>query len=143
LAGRRLRSPALTAVLDTHVWLWWLQPESPLPAPDRDALDAIAAAKGLYLPAICMWEAQVLHSKGRIELPVPFATWLRRSTASDLLTMLPLGVDTVAEVDALPASFHGDPADRMIVATARVHEMPLATYDKAIRKSRLVRIWRR
>lgn len=132
----------MEVVLDTHVWLWWLQPQSPLRAAERDALDRIAAAKGIYLPAICMWEAQVLHSKGRIDLPVPFPTWLRQATSNDLLTLLPLGVDAVAEVDTLPATFHGDPADRMIVATARIHEMPLATHDKAIRKSRLVRIWK-
>lgn len=59
-----------------------------------------------------------------------------------MLTVLPLHADAVIEVDALPVSFHGDPADRMIVATARVHDLPLATQDKAIRKSRLVTIWK-
>jgi PIN domain nuclease of toxin-antitoxin system len=132
----------LRVVLDTHIWVWWLLPDSPLPDRERKALDRIAAEKGLYLPAICQWEAQMLHGKKRIELPVPFATWLRRATAADMLTVLPLDADAVIAVDGLSAAFHGDPADRMIVATARAHDLPLATQDEAIRKSRLVRIWK-
>jgi PIN domain nuclease of toxin-antitoxin system len=59
-----------------------------------------------------------------------------------MLNVLPLNADTVVAVDDLPAAFHGDPADRMIVATARVHNLSLATHDDAIRKSRLVKIWK-
>jgi PIN domain nuclease of toxin-antitoxin system len=132
----------LKVILDTHIWVWWLLPDSPLPDRERTALDRIATDKGICLPAICQWEAQMLHGKKRIELPLPFPTWLRRATAPDLLTVLPLNADTVIALDKLPATFHGDPADRMIVATARAHELSLATHDKAIKKSRLVKIWR-
>jgi PIN domain nuclease of toxin-antitoxin system len=132
----------LKIILDTHVWLWWLLPDSPLPGRERNALDRIASDMGIFLPAIGLWEAQMLYSKQRIELPCPFATWLRRATASDLLTLLPLNADAVIALHDLPATFHGDPADRMIVATARAHDLPLVTYDDAIRKSRLVKIWK-
>lgn len=84
----------------------------------------------------------MLHAKKRMELPLPFATWLRRATAADMLTILPLNAEAVIAVNDLPATFHGDPADRMIVATARAHDLPLATDDEAIRKSRLVKIWK-
>jgi PIN domain nuclease of toxin-antitoxin system len=129
-------------ILDTHIWVWWLLQDSPLPDRERKAIDRIAVDRGIMLPAICLWEAQMLHRKKRIELPLPFPTWLRLATAADVLTILPLNADTVIEVNDLPASFHGDPADRMIVATARAHDLPLATHDKAIRKSRLATIWR-
>jgi PIN domain nuclease of toxin-antitoxin system len=129
-------------ILDTHIWVWWLLPDSPLPDRERTALDRIATDNGILLPAICLWEAQMLHRKKRIELPVPFPTWLRRATAADMLNVLPLNADTVIAVDGLPAGFHGDPADRMIVATARVYELSLATHDDAIKKSRLVKIWK-
>jgi len=129
-------------ILDTHIWVWWLLPESPLPNRERMALDRIATDKGIFLPAICLWEAQMLHRKRRIELPTPFPTWLRRATAADMLGVLPLNADTVIAVDDLPAAFHGDPADRMIVATASVHDLPLATHDDAIKKSKLVKIWK-
>jgi PIN domain nuclease of toxin-antitoxin system len=132
----------LKVILDTHVWVWWLLPDSPLSARERRALDDIAADKGILLPAVCQWEAQMLHSKGRIELPVPFATWLRRAAGTDMLTVLSLNADVVIAVDDLPGTFHGDPADRIIVASARAHDLPLATHDQAIRKSRLVKIWK-
>ncbi len=132
----------MKVALDTHIWVWWLLPDSPLPVRERKALDRIATGKGIYLPAICLLEAQMLHSKKRIELPVPFSTWLRRATATDMLTVLPLDAEAVIAVDELPATFLGDPADRMIVATARALDLPLATHDDAIRKSRLVKIWK-
>jgi PIN domain nuclease of toxin-antitoxin system len=129
-------------ILDTHIWVWWLLPDSPLPDRERRALDRIAADSGILLPAICLWEAQMLHRKKRIELPLPFPTWLRRASGADMLNVLPLNADTVIAIDELPASFHGDPADRMIVATTRVHDLSLATHDEAIKKSRLVKLWK-
>ena len=83
----------------------------------------------------------MLSSRGRIELPLPFAAWLRQATAPEMLTLLPLNADVAIALDDLPETFHGDPADRMIVATARANGLPLATHDKAIRKSHLVKIW--
>ncbi len=84
----------------------------------------------------------MLHAKGRIELPLPFPGWLGRATAPDMLTVLPLDSEAVIAVDGLSATFHGDPADRMVVATARAYDLPLATHDVAIRRSRLVKIWK-
>ncbi|MEQ1883030.1 MAG: PIN domain-containing protein [Burkholderiales bacterium] len=59
-----------------------------------------------------------------------------------MTSVLPLDRDVVIALDSLPASFHGDPADRVIVATARTHAIPLATHDGAIRRSRLVKFWK-
>ena len=59
-----------------------------------------------------------------------------------MLTVLPLDIDVVVAADALPAGFHGDPADRLIVATARAHALALATHDSGIRKSRAVTLWK-
>ena len=83
----------------------------------------------------------MLCSRRRIELPLPFASWLRQATAPDMLTLLPLTAEVVIASNDLPANFHADPADRMIVATARAHGLPLATHDKVIRRSRLVKVW--
>ena len=132
----------MNLLLDTHVWIWWLTADSPLARTEREALDRAAENRELHLAAISLWEAQVLHARKRVELPVPFADWI--STAADprMLTLLPLDVDVVIAADSLPAGFHGDPADRLIVATARAHGMPLATHDAAIRKSRAVTLWK-
>jgi PIN domain nuclease of toxin-antitoxin system len=128
-------------LLDTHFWIWWLTAASPLKSSERDALDAAAEAGRVYLAAISLWEAQLLHSKQRLQLPLPLSDWLTRATDSRVLTVLPLDCDVVIAVAGLPARFHGDPADRLIVATARAHALPLATRDRSIRRSRTARLW--
>lgn len=132
----------MSVLLDTHVWVWWLTPESPLTNSERSALDAAAERRELFLAAISLWEAQTLHAKHRLALPLPFPTWLREAAAEPVLTVLPLDARAVIALDSLPGSFHGDPADRLIVATARAHGLPLATRDARIRRSRLLRLWR-
>lgn len=132
----------MSVLLDTHVWLWWLTADSPLPPRERDALDALATRRELHVSAISLWEAQMLHAKGRLELPLAFADWLERAADPGTITVQPLDVSVVVALDALPASLHGDPADRLIVATARSRRMRLASHDATIRRSRAVPIWK-
>ena len=132
----------MSVLLDTHIWVWWLTPGSPLARPERDALDAIAVRRELFLPAISLWEAQVLHAKRRLVLPLPFAEWLARATDDRMISVLPISIEVVLSLDELPASFHGDPADRLIVATARAHALRLATHDAEIRRARVAKLWK-
>lgn len=131
----------MTVLLDTHVWVWWLTPDSPLKRAERRALDAAAERQALSLSAISLWEAQMLHAKGRLALPMAFADWLTRATDERMVSTLPLDLSVVLALETLPRTFHGDPADRLIVATARAHGIALATHDSNIRRSRSVRIW--
>lgn len=132
----------MSVVLDTHVWIWWLVGQSALSDSESRALDALAAIEPPILPAVCLWEAQMLNAKRRLELDFPFDRWLREASLPTVVRIAPLSVEVVLAVDALPGSFHGDPADRLIVATARALNLPLATHDRAIRRSRLVKLWR-
>jgi PIN domain nuclease of toxin-antitoxin system len=91
---------------------------------------------------VSLWEAQVLHAKNRLKLPLPFADWLRRAADERMISVVPLDTDVILALDALPETFHGDPADRLIVATACAHSLPLATHDAAIRRSRTVTLWK-
>ena len=109
----------------------------------RDALDALAAAgTPPAISAISLWEAQMLASKGRLKLDAPLTHWLPTATADETVTVLPLGVSVILALNALPAGFHGDPADRIIVATARAHGLSLVTRDSNIRRSRTVKLWK-
>jgi PIN domain nuclease of toxin-antitoxin system len=132
----------VSVLLDTHVWVWWLTPHSPLSRRERVALDALGERRELCLSAISLWEAQMLHHKGRLELPIAFADWLEQAADERMLSVVPLDTGVVLALDALPKSFHGDPADRLIVATARSRRLPLATHDAAIRRSRVVTLWK-
>ena len=132
----------MSVLLDTHIWVWWLTPGSPLARRERDALDGLAGRRELYISAISLWEAQMLHAKNRLQLPLAFADWLEQAADERMLTVLPLDVAVVLALDSLPRSFHGDPADRLIVATARSRRIALASRDATIRRSRAVPIWK-
>lgn len=130
-------------LLDTHIWLWWLLGQPELSAAERDALDALAAAGSPPgISAISLWEAQMLAGKGRLELDTALSHWLPTAAGAETVTVLPLNVSVVLALEALPVGFHGDPADRIIVATARCHGLPLATRDSNIRRSRAARLWK-
>ena len=131
----------MKVLLDTHIWIWWLLGSDRLSAAERHCLDRLAAIGGVHLSAMSLWEAQMLHSKGRLMLDRPLATWLRQAAAPGVVALLPLDLDVVLALDQLPQSFHGDPADRLIVATALTHGLPLATQDSAIQGSGLVPLW--
>jgi len=130
-------------LLDTHVWLWWLLGQPQLAVRERDALDRLAAAgTPPGLSAISLWEAQMLAARGRLSIDAPLTHWLPTAAAAETVTVLPLDVAAILALDALPKGFHGDPADRIIVATARAHDLPLATRDGSIRRSRAAKIWK-
>lgn len=133
----------MSVLLDTHVWIWWLTGQESLSALDREALDELAEHGSLSVSAISLWEAQMLHSRGRLHLDRGFEAWLIEAAAADVVRVVPLDVSIILALERIPSSFHGDPADRIIVATARAHDLPLATRDRRIRRSRLVRLWKR
>lgn len=129
-------------LLDTHVWLWWILGQPELEESERAALDALAAAGSPpALSAISLWEAQMLAAKGRLALDAPLTHWLPTAAAPETVALIPMDVDVMLALDALPTGFHGDPADRIIVATARAHGLALATRDGNIRRSRGVKLW--
>ncbi len=129
-------------LLDTHAWIWWLTGSGRLNSGERAALSDAAARGQLAVSAISLWEAHMLESRGRLELPVPFPRWLVEASDPQVVRVIPLETDVVLALDLLPPGFHGDPADRIIAATARCKGMPLATWDKALRRMRSLEIWR-
>ncbi|HUF97694.1 MAG TPA: type II toxin-antitoxin system VapC family toxin [Ilumatobacter sp.] len=112
-------------VLDTHVVLWWLA------APERvsAAADvAIQEATSITISAISMWEVAMLVNKGRIELDRPVVAWMRALSGVPRVRVLPLSGESACRAADL-ADLHGDPADRMIVATALEVRGDLVTKD--------------
>ena len=118
-------------VLDTHVWLWWLDGNAALPSRMAALLQA-EASNGLGVSAISCWEVAKLSERGRLALAMPVERWLALALRPPVL-LLPLAPEIAVESTRLPGDFHRDPADQMIVATARVFDSPLATLDRAIR----------
>ena len=82
----------------------------------------------------------MLCRKGRLVIEMDFGRWLTQATDPEVVRVIPLDVSVILALDLLPESFHGDPADRIIVATAKAHALALMTEDSAIRRSKVVNI---
>lgn len=132
----------MPVLLDTHVWAWWTLGDERLKAGERAALDRLAERRGLRLCAISLWEAQVAAARGRLRLLDPYEVWLRAAAAPEVIEIVPIDLRVALALNGLPASLPNDPADRLIVAAARAHALPLATHDGAIRRSRAARLWK-
>jgi PIN domain nuclease of toxin-antitoxin system len=132
----------VAVLLDTHVWVWWLSGSDRLSDREASALDTLAGKGQLRLAAISLWEAQMACAKGRFIPQDGFERWLRIAAAPETIQLLPLDVPVALALNSLPERLHADPADRLIVATARAHRCQLATHDEALRKVRAAPLWK-
>ncbi len=119
-------------ILDTHAWFWSLQDLDRIPSRARKALEQPGNAP-FGLAAISLWELAKLVEKGRITLTIPLAEWIARATDPEFIEVLPLTPEVAVDSTNLPGGFHGDPADEMIIAAARLQNATLITADRRIR----------
>lgn len=118
-------------VLDTHIWIWWIHGDTSLSAATRSLLDA-SEQSGMAVSVISCWEVAKLVERGRLTLPCPVSDWLQQALAYPGIRLVELSPRICVESTQLPGTFHRDPADQMIVATARVLDAPLVTMDAKI-----------
>jgi PIN domain nuclease of toxin-antitoxin system len=128
-------------ILDTHIWIWWVHGVARLTESQITCLRD-NEAHGLGVSAISCWEVAKLVELGRLNLPCPVLDWLHLALAFPGIRLLELTPAVAAESAQLPPGFHRDPADQIIVATARVYDCPLVTVDKQIQSYPHVKIVR-
>lgn len=119
-------------ILDTHIWVWWIHADKQLLPPIADFIKS-EEQNGLGVSAISCWEIAKLVERGRLQLPIPIDEWMSKALNYPGILLLPLSPAISIESTRLPGSFHKDPADQIIVATARVYGCGLVTMDQAIR----------
>ena len=122
----------MTALLDTHILIWWLGENNRLSPAQRKVVASAGAESPLLVSDISLWEVAMLQSLGRIRLKLPLREWLEKAVAPPLVQRQGISPAIAAELAALPESFHRDPADRILVATARVFGATLLTQDRRI-----------
>ena len=122
----------MTALLDTHVLIWWLSDRMQLSPRQREVVEAATPDGPVFVSDISLWEVAMLASLGRIRLALPLREWLDKAVAPPLVRRHGISPAVATEVAALPDSFHRDPADRILVATARVLGATLLTNDRRI-----------
>ena len=119
-------------LLDTHVWIWFMLANAELAISERNAINRAAALGRLRIAAISVWEAALLASRGRVALGRPLAQWITEAVSAPGLSIEPLLPQVAIEASSLPDAFHRDPADQLIVATARVTNATPMTRDRRI-----------
>jgi PIN domain nuclease of toxin-antitoxin system len=117
-------------VLDTHVWKAYVE-GSGLSAKVVKRIDAARAGGGVFIAAITVWEVGMLAAKGQIKLNGPTLAWVTEAVRASGVVVSPLEPAIAVDSTELPG-FHGDPADRMIVSTARHLAAVLVTRDTKI-----------
>lgn len=127
----------MTFLLDTNVWLFAANEPDVLPQEIRTILDRDEAQFGLS--AISLWEVGKKHQIGKLELNQELGSWLKGALAAHI-QVLPLTSEIVADAMNLPDFPNRDPADELIVATARVHTLTLLTADTKLKAYRHARI---
>ncbi len=118
-------------VLDTHVWLFWVNDDRELIS--KKALTAINRAESLGVSVISCWEIAMLLAKRRLAFNMDVQDWVNQASKYPGIRLIGLNAEVAVLSTRLPGNFHGDPADRMIVATCMKHNVPLISKDKMIR----------
>ena len=128
--GKQMSDAGL--VIDTHVWLWLEAEPDRLGEPACARIEQSARAGKLWVSVMSVWEIGMLVAKDRIRLSMPVDEWVRQASATPGMQMLGVIPEIALESTRLPDAPHGDPVDRLLMASARLHNLTLVTADEKI-----------
>ncbi len=120
-------------VLDTHIWVWWVHHDPQLTERLRELIQS-HEDEGLGVSIFSCWEVAKLVELKKLILHCAIDEWLETALQYPGIQLLSLTPKIIVESTRLPGDFHRDPADQIIVATARVHDCALLTVDSRILK---------
>lgn len=120
-------------ILDTHIWIWWVEDESKLLSDQRRAIQ-LGEDDGIGISVYSCWEVAKGVERGRIVLPCDISDWMGAALNYPGTHLLNLTPEIAILSTQLPGTFHRDPADQILVATAIINDCPLLTADKKIRE---------
>jgi PIN domain nuclease of toxin-antitoxin system len=127
-------------LLDTHALVWWVSGLQPLSAKARRAVAAALKRGPVHASAISLLEIATAMRRGRLSLGMPADDWLDDLGRLPELALLPVTADIARLAGAMGEEMHGDPIDRIIVATARVLKLNVVTADARLRRSTQVTV---
>ncbi|MPY87837.1 MAG: PIN domain-containing protein [Luteitalea sp.] len=120
--------------LDTHAWVWWVTADRRLSRRASAIIRRSVRHDSVWISVISIWEVAKKVEKKQLVLDRPLRQWMDHATTVPGLVLAELVPPILIESCELPQPFHGDPADQMIVASARHHRTPLVTRDRKLRE---------
>jgi PIN domain nuclease of toxin-antitoxin system len=120
-------------VLDTHIWIFLLNGDMKIKK--SGFLSVIKNAvrnTEIKISSISLWETATLSMKGRISFSENLLDWFKKALSAPGISLSPITPEIASDSANLPENFHGDPADRIIVASARTLNASLLTFDEKI-----------
>lgn len=121
----------MTLLLDTHVLIWLVQ-GSRLKADAVRQVDKAAQRRDVRVSVVSAWEVGLLAGRRGVDFGPDPKAWFARAVQQPGVRVLGLTAEVAIDASLLPRPFHPDPADRLLVATARHHDLTLVTRDRRI-----------
>ncbi|MBF0214026.1 MAG: type II toxin-antitoxin system VapC family toxin [Magnetococcales bacterium] len=113
-------------LLDTHIWIWWAKRDRQLAPSIAKRLDETRA--GLAISSVSVYEALLQIRRGRVAIDLPVQEWLHAATVEAGIEVIAVNAEIAAKAALLPLH-HGDPLDRIIIATALHHDVGVVSVD--------------
>jgi len=128
----------MRVLLDTHVFLWWVEGDRALPAKAR----AVVADREneCLISLASVWELAIKAGLGKLKLAFPVKRYVVEHAAANGFRMLDIRMEHIGRVETLPPH-HGDPFDRLLIAQAIEEKLPVVSADPVFRKYGVKRIW--
>jgi PIN domain nuclease of toxin-antitoxin system len=127
-----MSTPKNLVLIDTHILIWMMSSSEQLQVEDKERLKHAMHQQCLYVSSISFWEIAMLVQYNRLSLGIPLQQWIQEVLTVPGLQLVDISLPILLESVQLPGECHKDPADRIIVATARIHHYELLTHDQKI-----------
>jgi len=128
----------MRVLVDTHVFLWWVEGDRALPAKARAAL--ADQDNECVFSMVSAWELAIKAGLGKLKLAIPVQRYVIEHVAANGFRMLDIRMAHIGRVESLPPH-HGDPFDRLLIAQALEEKLPVVTADQVFRGYGVKRIW--
>ena len=119
-------------VLDTHVWIWLLSGEKHLSTEFKKSIQSIDDEERILISAISLWEIGMLVEKNRMKINMDVLDFVEQALQMSGTKLIPISPRIAIESSRLPGQVHLDPADRILIATAKEESAVLVSHDKNI-----------
>jgi len=129
-------------LLDTHAWVWLVSNPGNLSEAAKNSLETAMEENAVYVSSISVWEVALLVLRKRLKLTMDVNDWIRKSEQLPFMKFVPINNFIAVQSVYLSPPLHKDPADRIIIATAKSMGMPIVTKDDKIRNYKHIKtIW--